>query len=232
MVAPPAGGHLHEVVPAGCGLRAGTLYRTGWAMLANCPSADLELGSFDRHVDLRNPVECADTPLAARRGTVLRVPIDAGTAEGRLAGRPSSDDYRALCLDTLENCGPAIAESVDAIAQLLPGPVVIGCSLGKDRTGLVTGLLLSALGVPAEAVLRQDATARARITGCEVAVRQYAAGRGFGVRELRRRCRLGRSALDAALRMIGTEFGGAAGYLRAHGTETSVLSGLRAALTG
>lgn len=49
---------------------------------------------------------------------------------------------------------PQYLERTEQVARLLPTahPVIVGCSLGKDRTGLVVALLLRALGVSRTAI--------------------------------------------------------------------------------
>lgn len=49
---------------------------------------------------------------------------------------------------TLEGFGNPIATIVQTIAHSRPGRVVVHCSSGKDRTGLVTALILSLVGIP------------------------------------------------------------------------------------
>jgi protein-tyrosine phosphatase len=59
------------------------------------------------------------------------------------AATTTSEAYRA----TLEGFGDNIAAIIDAIAESPKGRVVLHCSAGKDRTGLMTALALSAIGV-------------------------------------------------------------------------------------
>lgn len=49
-------------------------------------------------------------------------------------------------IDMLEVGGPALAEVISAIA-FRPGPVLVHCMAGKDRTGLVVAAVLAMLGV-------------------------------------------------------------------------------------
>jgi protein-tyrosine phosphatase len=78
-----------------------------------------------------------------------------GEAAPQLLDRPLSDLYR----DTLASCGPLIAE-VAAIVAAASGPVLVQCSAGKDRTGVVVAILLLTIGVEFEQVIA-DYTATA-----------------------------------------------------------------------
>ena len=55
-----------------------------------------------------------------------------------------SDFYHA----TLRQCAPGIAAAIDELATPGSMPALVHCSAGKDRTGIVVGLLLSLIGVP------------------------------------------------------------------------------------
>jgi protein-tyrosine phosphatase len=57
--------------------------------------------------------------------------------------------------EILQLCGPEIAAVLEVLAGPEALPAVVHCSAGKDRTGLVIGLLLSAIGVP-DGIVAQD----------------------------------------------------------------------------
>ncbi|KAK0110793.1 hypothetical protein ONS96_002387 [Cadophora gregata f. sp. sojae] len=57
-----------------------------------------------------------------------------------------------LGYDSLDACGPEIAECLQAFTDPSQPPILIHCTQGKDRTGLIVALLLLILGVPLEAI--------------------------------------------------------------------------------
>lgn len=59
---------------------------------------------------------------------------------------------RGLYVLMMEHCKLQISASLHAVARS-PGPVLVNCLLGKDRTGVLVALLLSALGVPLPSIL-------------------------------------------------------------------------------
>jgi protein-tyrosine phosphatase len=78
-------------------------------------------------------------------------PIDGGTILRQL-GRLDNimfDMYRA----GLDQGGMIFAQICGQLAQPINVPAVFHCSAGKDRTGLMTALILLALGVPAETII-------------------------------------------------------------------------------
>jgi protein-tyrosine phosphatase len=218
--------HLQDIT-AGLALRPGVLFRTGWTLVSGCPAAVAEAAGVSHHVDLRSRAERA---VGAERMT--SVPVDLPGVAGRLAGCPADDDYLAVYRDTLVQCGGALATAVAEVAAALPEPVVVGCSLGKDRTGLLAGLVLGLLGVPDDHLLRQEARARAGLLDCAPAVRAYLAAQSSGLTraELTRRCRGRGTALVTALGEVRKQQGGVAGYLVRHGLPERAVLHLRAQL--
>lgn len=204
-------------------LRPGRLYRVGWTVLTGCPDK-LEPPPGALSVDLRGLVELTPLPGA------VNIPIDVPGAVVRLGTRPGVPEYQALYAETVDLCGEEIARIVEAVAGT-EAPVVIGCSLGKDRTGLVIALIGLLAGASEQEVLAEDVRARAGILGCEPAVRLYAAARG-GVAELSRRCLLDDSALRFALAHVHARYGGAEKYLLGNGVSPAAVARLRASLGG
>jgi hypothetical protein len=82
---------------------------------------------------------------------------------------PADADFRALCgpylssprhyRDNLQRWPERFAAITRAVVTAPPGGVVVHCAAGRDRTGMVAALLLSACGVPAEAIAEDYAVA-------------------------------------------------------------------------
>lgn len=101
-------------------------------------------------VDLRNDGDWRGEEVRRPAGlTTVRVPLDdRGDTEfwsglTGLYGTPLY--YRPFLERKAERCAAAIS----AIARAEPGGVVVHCMAGRDRTGLVTLLMLALAGVPA-----------------------------------------------------------------------------------
>ncbi|MEU4404791.1 tyrosine-protein phosphatase [Streptosporangium sp. NPDC023963] len=101
-------------------------------------------------VDLRNDGDWRGETVRRPTGlTTVRVPLDdRGDTEfwsglAGLYGTPLY--YRPFLERKAERCVAAIS----AIARAEPGGVVVHCMAGRDRTGLVTLLMLALVGVPA-----------------------------------------------------------------------------------
>jgi protein-tyrosine phosphatase len=110
------------------------------------------------------------------------------------------------------------ANAVAAVADAPPGTVVVHCQAGKDRTGLVIALILSAVGVLDEAIAADYAVSASRLDA------HYRAKRARIddpellelVHELHSACP---DTMLATLAHVRAQYGGAEQYLR-HGGLT------------
>ncbi|MEU2714214.1 tyrosine-protein phosphatase [Streptomyces sp. NPDC007205] len=94
--------------------------------------------------------------------TVLPRPVAGDMSRIRGNLRPLPSDYLANYRDMLARAAPVAAEIVGLLADEAEVPLYICCAMGKDRTGVVSALVLRALGVRTADVARDYAlTARA-----------------------------------------------------------------------
>ncbi|WP_261164096.1 tyrosine-protein phosphatase [Microbacterium sp. Marseille-Q6965] len=224
---------LHNLRDVG-GLRArdgvvttGRLYRSA-APLRDDPGIGdmvraLGIGTV---VDLRDPRERELSPAVwARAGLHVReVPVFGG----RLASI-RFDTLGELYEVMIERHIAAVVAAVEAVASA-PGPVLVHCTAGKDRTGVVTALILEALGVAREDVLADFARSE-EVLG-EAYLRDLFAGvdmsrlpGGAAHRAVSSPPHLLRGALER----IDARHGGAEALLREHAASDAVGS-LTAAL--
>ena len=145
-----AWGGLHNArdlggLPAGTTVtRAGRVFRTprldgldeqGWSELVDAGVRTI--------VDLRNPHEIEPLPLPAGV-TRLHRPVEVW----------EDSEFMARWGEVLDS-----PEYYRANLAAWPELVVVHCSAGRDRTGLVTALLLSLVGVPQETIVEDYALA-------------------------------------------------------------------------
>jgi protein-tyrosine phosphatase len=173
-------------------------------------------------VDLRNPHEIALLPLPPavvrhHRPVEVWEDRDFMARWGEVLNSPA---YYRACLDTWPHL---MVDVVRTIADTPDGGVVVHCSAGRDRTGLVTALLLALVGVATDAIVDDYA--------CSViAMDSWAAG-GHGDEAARTADELAAwlAVVTAQLREL-LEGLDVAGYLTAHGLTDDELARVRARL--
>jgi protein-tyrosine phosphatase len=142
------------------------------------------------------------------------------------------ESTRLVYLEFLERYRDRFGEVISTIAAADgAGTVLFHCMGGKDRTGLVTALLLSNAGVDAESIAEDYALSAANLQALHDA--WIAAAVDDDDRELR--IRISASPAEAMLAVLETleeRYGGVEGYLLAAGVGDGELETLRFRLRG
>jgi protein tyrosine/serine phosphatase len=196
----------------------GRLTDAGWRAL--------EEYGVSRIVDLRFHEELAEDPPRETSVEVVHVsllgqPDDRVWAEIDEAARGARDIAERVALvyrEFLTRFEPQFAEALRAVAGAADGAVVVHCVGGKDRTGLVSALLLRLCGVPVDVIDADYAATEPNLR----AVHDEWVAAADDERERVRRERLAASpagTMAQVLEWLETERGGAEGYLRAAGVS-------------
>lgn len=134
--------------------RWGRLYRSD--TLSELNAGDLEvLGALGvaSVVDLRTPSEVERDGRAALADAhyvnLSVLPVESGES----VAAPPGDDMAERYLWYLEASSPVVAEAMALVATPERLPLVFHCTAGKDRTGVVAGLVLDCLGVERSVVV-------------------------------------------------------------------------------
>jgi protein-tyrosine phosphatase len=136
---------------------------------------------------------------------------------------------REVYLRHLHENRTSVASAISAVARSREGGVLVHCAAGKDRTGLVTALLLRLAGVGHDEIAHDYAKSG------EALAAPYsewiAEGEDEHERERRRRqCAAPAAAMRDVLRMLEAAFGSVEAYLRAGGASADDLAAARARL--
>ncbi|WP_158863465.1 tyrosine-protein phosphatase [Leifsonia sp. AG29] len=183
-------------------------------------------------IDLRDDYEVESVPddVEGLGLTRLHLPVFEGSgAAASTLGATIVDLYEKILFQHREVVVGALRE----IADTGDDPVVVHCTAGKDRTGVVVALALSAVGVDREVVLDDYEATEGNLAG-EWLENMLALVRRYGVEvtpDLR--IILGgspREAMEAVLDAVDERFGSVRGYLLEAGLDEFELAKLRSVL--
>lgn len=182
-------------------------------------------------IDLRSPFDRRIGGRDRLRGTGatrLSVPID---------GAPRTFDPRSLTLQeiyetVLSRHQSDLGRVIRTVAST-DGPVLVHCTAGKDRTGLVVALILSALDIDRDIILADYSATAANLSG-EWTERMLRKLRRFRVPMTDNLLEVLTgspvTALSGTFEWLDREHGGALAYLEAAGVDDAVRDQLRRAL--
>jgi protein-tyrosine phosphatase len=222
-------------VEGGGRIRSGVLFRSD-APLAGEPDPDLAPWPPSCVIDLRSVDEqAASHPLGLRGAVVHSVPLMSRADPAKLVATVDGFTLLALYAAMVEKAGDLIVSVVDIIASQT-GPTLVHCAVGKDRTGVIIAIVLSAVGVS-----RLQIVADYDSTGPNMAavLERIVAVRPVGERDSVRAgidqapphlLQIQTDAIEAVLDTVGSHDGGAAGWLLAHGLAPEKLAQLRSRL--
>jgi protein-tyrosine phosphatase len=210
--------------------RFGVLFRSGnLARLDDAGLAALRRLGLKRIIDLRadDEVMWAPSRLGDIAVTTQRAPLFLGSVESFFANDVSLDEmYRRLVEDSADRV-------VDVVRGILADqPVLVHCTVGKDRTGVTVALALAAAGVDEDAVVADYARTEGLLPESRNrrVVRMLRAMHPRSVHLEDLVMRSPAPVMGALLARVAEQHGSAAGYLRAHGLSEGELGALRAIL--
>lgn len=210
----------------GARIRRGALVRTdSHERLTPEGVARVHTYGVSRIIDLRRELECTTKPSPfAGSSAYLNLPVQ----------DPADPDNEALSLAdiylTMLDARPTLfAEAVRAITDAPDGAVVVHCAGGKDRTGMVVALALSAVGVAPEPIAADYALTEERLSAVNAAFLAGITDPEF--REIVER--LQPTPPENMLKVLihlDSRYGGVEAYLLQHGLTDADLDTLRARL--
>ena len=218
------------VSPSGV-VRSGVLYRSDAPRVGD--ESDAEAWPPATVIDLRRPSELSGShPLAGADTVVVPLPLFEGISLVAMAAEAQGRRLRDLYVKTLESAGERVAEAVTLIAES-PGPVLVHCAVGKDRTGLVIAAALAAVGVPRQAIAADYHATDVNMRGAvaRIALDHDANEASRAVAQIEEHLpdllRAPPDGMDAVLDEFEGAEGGPGGWLLAHGMDEVVLQRLR-----
>jgi len=207
-------------------VRRGVLYRSEALRSPDVDGTTVAVWPPTTVIDLRMPQERSGPhPLDVDGTTVVPIPLGAGLAPALAAAPTHQPDLAQAYRHLTDDAAGEIARIVGLVATS-SGPVLVHCTAGKDRTGIVVGVLLRAVGVRRDDILTDYMRTRANLP------QLWAALHSVGVPAPRNTALLGvqADALEAVLDDIDAAPGGAAGWLVERGVDPAELDALSSRL--
>ncbi|MFJ4037769.1 tyrosine-protein phosphatase [Microbacterium sp. NPDC090007] len=210
--------------------RSGVLYRSGnLVQVDDAGLATLRGLGLRRVIDLRDAAEVAHAPsrLDDLSVEVQHEPLFLGSVASFFERDVSLEELYAAIVD----------DSADRVVAVVRGiltaqPVLVHCTVGKDRTGVTVGIALAAAGVDRDAVIADYARTE-KLLPAERNEKVRAAIRALHPGNVHAEDLATRSparAMRSLLERLDRDHGSPAGFLRAHGMTEVELRRLREVL--
>lgn len=224
--------NFREVAPGV--LTAGRLYRAdALHRLDRIGRRRLRELDIRKVIDLRSTFDRRIGGRDRLRGTGaerISIPIGGSPRRGDVGTITLVDVYRVLLTEHRSEIGRVVREVATA-----DGAVLVHCTAGKDRTGLVVALALAVVDIDRDVILADYAATSMNLAG-EWTERMLRKIRRFRVpvtdRLLEIVARSPAPVLDETLDWIVSEYGGVAAYLEGGGVDAAARSALREKLRG
>jgi protein-tyrosine phosphatase len=160
-------------------------------------------------IDLRDRSEVARYPdVFAGSGEVVYLNLPIVRVDSQVWRAELTQRYLLM----VRECRAEIRSIVQAIA-LSSFPLIIHCTAGKDRTGLIVALILAMLGVPADVIAADYAMSEPCLMLFFAKVRCVLQGQGADLVRFDRDSRAAPETILRVLRYVELRYGGVDGYL-------------------
>jgi protein-tyrosine phosphatase len=143
------------------------------------------------------------------------IPLIADFDETPEAERPA--DLEGFYRFVLDRFQPHIRAVLEMLARPATPPVLIHCTAGKDRTGVVIALLLSLVDVPNETIVEDYLLTDRYIDPLRVELRAEARQAGFDMERYEQWLACQAEAMTGTLDYLQARYGGVESFCRAIG---------------
>ena len=183
-------------------------------------------------VDLRDPSELVESPngwVQTSDMDYLNLPLFGDDFSQSEIWKDTSRGHQHLHQHYtyyLDHCQAQIGAIMGAVIEYTPG-LLFHCWMGKDRTGLIAGLLLGAVGVPDEVIVEDYALTSEHYAALIPDWRTRAIERGEDTAIFDRDVSSEPRTMVETLAYLGVKYGGVKEYLAACGVSAGEIGVLR-----
>ena len=214
-------------------MKTGLLFRTG-DLSAMTPDDMLFMQRKSKirfYYDLRNDKEIAPSEFESKiqsAGICRRhFPMEGYDETFSKILHPTPDDYVQVYMQMLKISGDVIAEFFQSIAQNDHFPLAFGCFAGKDRTGVLTALILDSIGIPWNAIARDYALSSKYLMENSEHFSEKWKSLGITKEEYAPRLSPKKETMMAFLHRYRSQFGGSRSYLKKVGVNRATLKSIQ-----
>ncbi|MCP8884142.1 tyrosine-protein phosphatase [Devosia sp. XJ19-1] len=183
-------------------------------------------------IDLRHPGELETQPNPFHANPAVRYHNVSLFDQLAPTPVPGQDILLELYKLALDNRQSAVAEVLTIIAEAPEGAVLFHCTAGKDRTGIVSALLLAVAGVEATLIVDDYALTGPMIAPMVEEIIAHAVARGADIEAFRPMLASEPATMLATIAHIETNYGSASAYLERIGMDVAAIERLRQRLVG
>jgi protein-tyrosine phosphatase len=195
-------------------------------------------------IDLRAPGEVKSKKRTVDKAEVISLPLDfQKVTRERLkpiiykknAEEIIADISNGLYLEILDASAPVVKQVMEILASPSGYPLLIHCQAGKDRTGILTALILLTLGAGREEIIgdfMKSNDALLPFFKRVLLIRKLISFGFFPYRNMLFAVTVRQRNIESVLDRVEVHYGGIEGYLRSAGVDSSRLGELRKNLTG
>lgn len=225
-------------------MREGRLFRSGaWELMSESDHAWFE-DRIETVIDLRHPDEVERAAHASQGEPRARVLFTSIFPEDQTMAS-MVDEMNGLYGDAAVVAGAGaqrylhftkvggdrFADAVRVMADQENYPVLINCTAGKDRTGLLVAMVMDVLGVSDEEIASEYERSNADIDGLLLYLQSIGRVLEGTAEEIRARVETPADRMVGFLEGLRAEYGSSAGFLQSHGVGDAELESLEALLT-
>jgi protein-tyrosine phosphatase len=187
-------------------------------------------------IDIRDEWEAEHYPnVFANSSTIkyLNLPLIGDALSNDETWQRESENYiflHELYINYLERCKSQIKAIFTAISQS-KSTTIFHCHAGKDRTGIITALLLSSLGVQDHDIAEDYSLSNQQITHLIADWREYAVQKGQDMKHFEVKIASSPETIIEMLNYIQKKYGSTAGYLQSCDISDDVINQLQGHFT-
>jgi protein-tyrosine phosphatase len=141
--------------------------------------------------------------------------------------KPSIQSLGDMYVNILDECQPLIRRVFELLADDEKDAVLFHCTAGKDRTGIISGLLLELVGVPYEVIMDDYAMTADYIAPLMDELRGYSRQESVPVEVSEKFLGCGRENMLMMLTHLKEAYGGGELFLLAIGLSEPILTSLK-----